>query len=53
MIQLYDYTSGSGVVVDRFIIPVDLPKGLKPRVSVGATSCVLTIAADGTIVIFR
>ncbi len=27
MIQLYDYTSGSGVVVDRFIIPVDLPKG--------------------------
>ena len=27
MIQLYDYTSDSGVVVDRFIIPVDLPKG--------------------------
>ena len=27
MIQLYDYTSGSGVVVDRFLIPVDLPKG--------------------------
>ena len=27
MIQLYDYTSGTGVVVDRFIIPVDLPKG--------------------------
>ena len=27
MIQLYDYTSGTGVVVDRFIIPVDLTKG--------------------------
>ena len=27
MIQLYDYTSGKGVVVDRFLIPVDLPKG--------------------------
>ena len=27
MIQLYDYTSGTGVVVDRFLIPVDLPKG--------------------------
>ena len=27
MIQLYDYTSGAAVLVDKFIIPVDLTKG--------------------------
>ena len=32
---------------------VTLPKNLKPRVNVGATACVLTVTADGTIILFR
>ena len=36
-----------------FDTSVTLPKNLKPHVNVGATSCVLTVTADGTIVIFR
>ena len=32
---------------------VALPNGLKARVTVTATSCVLTVAADGTIILFK
>ena len=48
-----DATSAAALAAATFDTSVELPKGLKPRVNVGATSCVLTIAADGTMMIFR
>ena len=48
-----DATSAAALAAATFDSSVELPKGLKPRVSVDATSCVLTIAADGTMMIFR
>ena len=48
-----DATSAAALAAATFDQSVTLPKGLKPRVNVGATSCVLTIAADGTIMLFR
>ena len=46
-------TSAASLAAATFDPSVTLPKGLKPHVNVGTTSCVLTVAADGTIVIFR
>ena len=48
-----DATSAASLAAATFDPSVTLPKGLKPHVNVGTTSCVLTVAADGTIVIFR
>ena len=48
-----DTASAAALASATFDPSVELPKGLKPRVSVGATSCVLTVAADGTMMIFR
>ena len=48
-----DATSAAALAAATFDSSVELPKGLKPRVSVDATSCVLTVTADGTMVIFR
>lgn len=48
-----DATSASALESATFDQSVELPKGLKARVQVNATSCVLTIAADGTMVIIR
>ena len=48
-----DAASAAALASATFDPSVELPKGLKPRVSVGATSCVLTVAADGTMMIFR
>lgn len=56
MIQLYDYTSGSGVVVDRFIIPVDLAKGysfVPGPDSAGRTNYVERIVASTSNVLER
>jgi len=48
-----DAASATALAAATFDPSVELPKGLKPRVNVGATSCVLTVSADGTMVIFR
>ena len=48
-----DSASATALAAATFDPSVTLPKGLKPRVNVGATSCVLTVSADGTMVIFR
>ena len=48
-----DATSAAALAAATFDTSVTLPKNLKPHVNVGATSCVLTVTADGTIVIFR
>jgi hypothetical protein len=48
-----DAASAAALAAATFDQSVTLPKGLKPRVNVGATACVLTVTADGTIVIFR
>ena len=48
-----DATSAAALAAATFDTSVELPKGLKPRVNVGATSCVLTVTADGTLMIFR
>ena len=48
-----DSASATALASATFDPSVELPKGLKPRVTVTATSCVLTVSADGTIVIFR
>ena len=48
-----DAASAATLAAATFDPSVELPKGLKPRVTVTGTSCVLTVAADGTIVIFR
>ncbi|MBR1587453.1 MAG: hypothetical protein IJ658_03915, partial [Kiritimatiellae bacterium] len=48
-----DAESAAALRAATFDQSVELPKGLKPRVNVGATACVLTVAADGTIMIFR
>ena len=48
-----DAASAAALASATFDPSVELPKNLKPRVNVGATSCILTIAADGTIMLFR
>ena len=48
-----DAESAASLAAATFDPSVTLPKNLKPHVNVGATSCVLTVTADGTIVIFR
>ncbi|MBQ6337926.1 MAG: autotransporter-associated beta strand repeat-containing protein [Kiritimatiellae bacterium] len=48
-----DAVSAAALAAATFDTSVTLPKNLKPHVNVGATSCVLTVTADGTIVIFR
>ena len=48
-----DATSAAALAAATFDPSVTLPKNLKPRVNVGATECVLTVTADGTMVIFR
>ena len=48
-----DATSAAALAAATFDTSVTLPKNLKPHVNVGATSCVLTVTADGTMVIFR
>jgi len=48
-----DATSATALASATFDDAVALPNGLKARVTVTATSCVLTVAADGTIMIFR
>ncbi len=48
-----DAASAGALAASTFDPSVALPKNLKPRLSISATSCVLTVAADGTIVIFR
>ena len=48
-----DSASAAALQGASFDTAVELPKGLKPHVTVDATSCVLTVAADGTIMIFR
>ena len=48
-----DATSAAALAAATFDTSVELPKNLKPHVNVGATACVLTVTADGTMVIFR
>ena len=48
-----DSTSATALAAATFDDAVTLPNGLKARVTVTGTSCDLTVAADGTIVIFR
>ena len=48
-----DAASAAALASATFDPSVTLPKNLKPRVRVNATSCVLTVSADGIIVIFR
>ncbi len=48
-----DSASAAALASATFDPSVELPKNLKPRVTVTGTSCVLTVSADGTIVIFR
>ena len=48
-----DAASATALASAAFDPSVVLPKGLKARVTVTGTSCVLTVAADGTIILFR
>ena len=48
-----DATSATALASATFDPSVTLPKGLKARVMVSETACVLTIAADGTVIVFR
>jgi hypothetical protein len=48
-----DSASATALATAEFDDAVMLPNGLKARVTVTGTSCVLTVAADGTIMIFR
>ena len=48
-----DAASATALASATFDPSVTLPKGLKARLTVGTTSCDLTVAADGTIIVFR
>ena len=48
-----DAASAATLAAATFDTSVTLPKNLKPHVNVGATSCVLTVSADGTIILFK
>ena len=48
-----DASSAAALASSTFDPSVTLPKNLKAHVNVGATSCVLTVVADGTIILFR
>ena len=55
---LFTYTSigaasAAALASATFDPSVTLPKNLKPRVRVNDTTCVLTVSADGAIIIFR
>ena len=48
-----DAASATALASATFDPSVELPKGLKPRVTVTGTSCILTVSADGTIILFK
>lgn len=53
---LFTYTSidaDSAALLKSAEIVGDLPPGMKAKVLVGATSCILSASADGTVILFR